>query len=173
MEDHIQCFKYLWMITGCLATRKCLEQVGPFKEAVRNHHRMYVELYGDMVKPKLHYLRHVVDSITHFGKVLSCFVTERRHKVAKQQALRVFKNLPKHALANDIRNHVENIKKPEAFQDTKLMVPIQNAREVAELLRIFNGPCADGLVARELHTPTRSFQIGHMVLFGVNSTGIY
>ena len=95
MEDHIQCFKYLWMIADYLTTQKCLEQMGPFKEAVRNHHRMYVELYGDMVKPKLHDLRQVVDSITHVGKVLSCFVTERRHKVAKQQALRVFKNLSK------------------------------------------------------------------------------
>jgi hypothetical protein len=166
MVDHVECFKLLYCIVCLLLSHNCVFQhLETLEGAIREHHRLYVLLYANMVKPKLHYLRHVLDSLKRHGKLLNCFVDERKHKGAKQEGHRVFKNLSKHVLALDIRNQYKRFKCPGTFQHTRLVPPIQNASEVVALLDTFQVRYQNGFVSKEMHTQMGTFHVHSMVLF--------
>ena len=56
------------------------------------------------VKPKGHHQFHIIDGMLWVGKLLSCFVTERKHKMIKRCALYIFRNL-EHTVLRDVVNH--------------------------------------------------------------------
>jgi hypothetical protein len=56
------------------------------KELLHEHHVLYLELYSDCIKPKLHFVKHCVDCMQRFQRNLSCFGPERKHKDAKAVA---------------------------------------------------------------------------------------
>ena len=64
---------------------------------------MVVKLYGENVKPKAHHLFHVVDGMEWLGKLLACFVTERKHRTVKHAALYIFRHL-EHTVLVDLVN---------------------------------------------------------------------
>ena len=51
---------------------------------IAEHLRLIMKLYGNEAKPKAHHLFHVVDGMVHLHRLLSCFVTERKHKPIKR-----------------------------------------------------------------------------------------
>ena len=52
----------------------------------------FKEIYSDFIKPKYHHLYHVIDHIHSIGKLLNCFVTERKHRTMKSAATHSFRN---------------------------------------------------------------------------------
>ena len=49
-------------------------------------HTLFARL-STSLKPKLHQFHHIIDGIEWLGKSLSCFVTERKHRIVKDSAL--------------------------------------------------------------------------------------
>ena len=101
--DVVRMFTLLHMILGVLAT-------GP--EAAPRHaeklRRDMVEfhslaLHFWKLKPKIHHMHHIVDGMLWLGKLLSCFVTERKHRVVKDSALHVMRHI-EHTVVADVIN---------------------------------------------------------------------
>ena len=69
-----------------------MAHIGLIEETLRQHGRLYSELYDDVVKPKFHHLYHVVDGMRAAGKLMSCCVTERRHRSTKMFANHTFRH---------------------------------------------------------------------------------
>ena len=86
MADHIKCFELLCCIvqlimTGCDTSMQFKQKLLSMIEA---HHSLSWNLYGSSnVKPKWHHMLHMTD----YKKLLSCFVTERKHRDTRGAAL--------------------------------------------------------------------------------------
>lgn len=92
------------MIIGVLATGP--EEVPRYVDKLR---RMIVEIHGLMsllstsIKPKLHHMHHILDGVVWLGKLVSCFVTERKHRTVKDCALHVLRHI-EHTVLADLVN---------------------------------------------------------------------
>ena len=79
------------IILGVLSTGP--EEAPKHKDKLRllivEFHKLFARL-STSLKPKLHHFHHIIDGIEWLGKSLSCFVTERKHKIVKDNALWVF-----------------------------------------------------------------------------------
>jgi len=101
--DHVLSLELLLKIVSYIQHSANDRTILPLlEEALAQHHVTYLALYGDCVKPKNHYMRHVPQCIRRHGKTLSCFSSERRHKNSKRKAAFCYKNVCKSMLAYDI-----------------------------------------------------------------------
>ena len=93
LHDHMQCFWCLRMIVGILqlGPSNAMNHVERIRRLIREHAELFVKLYPGHEKPKFHHLFHIVDNMLFLGKLLSCFVTERKHRTTKRCALFVFR----------------------------------------------------------------------------------
>lgn len=62
------------------------------KSSIEGHHALYVRIYPDGVKPKFHQLLHIPEDMMKLGSLMACFVTERKHRHVKSNALNVFRH---------------------------------------------------------------------------------
>jgi len=63
------------------------------KGIVEEHHRLFVLAYGrDCVIPKYHYVMHIPEVLGKLQINMSCFVTERKHRMTKALAAHTFGN---------------------------------------------------------------------------------
>jgi hypothetical protein len=51
------------------------------------HNKRFAKLYSQHIKPKFHQLLHIPEDATRVGKLLSCLVTERKHRQTKAAGL--------------------------------------------------------------------------------------
>ena len=96
------------MVYYCIAilssgASNAMQHIEVLASLIENHHELFVKLYSDMVKPKQHHAHHVVDTAKWVGKVLSCFVTERKHKLVKRTAVHVHRHF-EHTCLLDVLN---------------------------------------------------------------------
>lgn len=92
------------IILGVLSTGP--EEAPQHKDKLRKLIVEFHQLFARMstsLKPKLHHFHHIIDGIEWLGKSLSCFVTERKHRIIKDSALYVFRHL-EHTVLADIVN---------------------------------------------------------------------
>ena len=89
IPEHVDAFRTLYHIIGIL--RMGPEDAMRHTETLRILMQTYVEaivaLYGSYVKPKIHHMFHIVDAMEWTGKLLCCFVTERKHREIKAAAI--------------------------------------------------------------------------------------
>ena len=97
------CFRTLWHIIGVLRSGPTTSagHAHVLKALIRTHHKLFVQLYKQYLKPKQHHLHHVVDVARWLGKIPSCFVTERKHKDVKKYALNCFRHF-EHSVTRDV-----------------------------------------------------------------------
>ena len=79
------------------------------RRLLKMHHTLYRMLYPGAAKPKFHHLLHIVDNMLFIGRLLSCFVTERKHREAKKSALHVFRCMEHTVLVDMINRQCEHI----------------------------------------------------------------
>ena len=105
IPEHFEAFKILHLIIGILrmGPQDAMQHVETLRTLFANHLDAVVELYGDYVKPKAHHAFHIVDGMEWLGVLLSCFVTERKHRAIKRAALHVFRHL-EHTVLHDVVN---------------------------------------------------------------------
>ena len=105
VPEHFAAFTLLHHIVGILrmGPEDAMRHTGTLTQLISRHLESVVRLYGDHVKPKAHHLFHVVDGMLWIGKLLSCFVTERKHREIKRAALHVFRHI-EHTVLTDVVN---------------------------------------------------------------------
>ena len=68
------------------------KHINLIERTISEHAMLFSRVYSDHVKPKYHDLFHVPDHIRSIGKLVSCFVTERRHRSVKTPAAHIYNN---------------------------------------------------------------------------------
>ena len=81
-----------------------MEYVETLRFLIKEHMDAMVDLYGEYIKPKGHHMCHIPDGMEWLGKLLSCFSTERKHKMIKRAALYIFRHM-EHTVLTDIVNN--------------------------------------------------------------------
>ena len=85
----------------------------PSGAAAMAFHSLYERLYPDCFKPKLHLLAHVPECWLRFKTLLSCFATERKHKVFKRAAQYSYRSVSSTALAVEVRRWLKSVAEDE------------------------------------------------------------
>ena len=73
------------------------------ERTIVQHAAIFEVVHNSVIKPKAHHIFHLPDHIKNTGKLLSCFVTERKHRSVKQIANHVFRNF-ENTLVRDMLN---------------------------------------------------------------------
>ena len=118
LQDEARCFELLGRIVYILRMGpRAVWKVQLLQRLVLEHHKLFVRLYPSAAKPKVHYLLHIPGCLHRFGVNLSCFVTERRHKVGKKIASFSFRNFQHTILRRSLRDLFRSV------QDRSLLRP--------------------------------------------------
>ena len=103
MLEHYRCYKllaHILAITTC-GPRGGAQRSRELGQSIIEHHTLYRKLYPEFIKPKFHHLLHLEENIDQIGFLLSCFVTERKHRSVKRAGLWTFSKY-EHTLVADI-----------------------------------------------------------------------
>jgi hypothetical protein len=106
IPDEFRAFTKLHHIIGILrmGPEDAMPHVETLRTLIAQHLQLFCELYADVdIKPKMHHMFHIPDGMDWLGKLLCCFVTERKHRQIKRAALYVFRNI-EHTVLNDVVN---------------------------------------------------------------------
>ena len=111
MGDHIECWLLLVDILGLLSCggSRAVQYMDVLEDLIHRHHELYVALYPQTVKPKWHHMLHLAQQYRSMEKIISCFVTERKHRSLKRAALYVFRHLEHTSLADLLTQQCEQI----------------------------------------------------------------
>lgn len=92
LTSHIQCFELLCTIVNLMSLGdEVLNHIQFLRRTVEQHHRKFVRVYGgECCTPKFHYMLHLADVLERLQINVSCFVTERKHRLSKAIASRLF-----------------------------------------------------------------------------------
>ena len=104
LTDVVRYVRLLYMIMGVLASGpdEAPQHCAIIRRNLSALHALHVKLSDDC-KPKLHHMHHIVDGMQWLGKLLSCFVCERKHQQVKHSAVHVFRHL-EHTVLHDVVN---------------------------------------------------------------------
>ena len=125
MRDHIMCLSLLNDIINIikLGADVAVLYVDRLSKLIDLHAQLFVSLYYvDAVKPKFHHLFHIVCAMRYLKKLLSCFVTERKHRASKRAALHVFRNLEHTVLADMVNQMCESFSEENGALFTKTSI---------------------------------------------------
>ena len=105
LPEEFEAFKLLYHILGIfrLGPEDAMDHIDTLNTLLREHLDKVVKLYDEHVKPKGHHAFHIVDGMLWLGKLLSCFVTERKHKEVKSAAVHIFRHI-EHTVLTDLVN---------------------------------------------------------------------
>ena len=74
------------------------------------HHTLYRKLYREFIKPKFHHLLHLEENIDQIGFLLSCFVTERKHRSVKRAGLWTFSKYEHTLIADIVHRDIDRLR---------------------------------------------------------------
>ena len=133
MADHAKCFDLLTRIVGILGLGPSvvLDHLDVLGSLIDEWGAVYVALCRPAdIKPKFHnFYVHMIGDINKVGKLLSCFVTERKHRTTKRAALFTFRAIDNAVGKNLLHRQCESfITNGDCLFSRKYLI---NAREVA------------------------------------------
>ena len=134
------------------------------------HHEMYVRLYGDCLKPKLHYMRHVPACIAFHRCQFSCFATERKHKFSKRIAGFTYRNIGKNLLLKSLRAFLLEVENPHAFDKIQLGPKSKQMSNLNSRLQEVGGEDAVMQQYADIVTAMGTFQKGDVLVWGDNGS---
>jgi hypothetical protein len=136
LVQETECFVLLGRICFLLRSGdEARERLGLLNSLILEHHRLFVFLYPDASKPKVHFLLHIPECILRFGALLSCFVTERKHKESKIIGTFAFKMWTDTMLRRNLRTQLQKFAQSDFLQPFKLL----NAKAPLAKIRNPNG----------------------------------
>ena len=113
LSDHKVCLQLLNQILGILSfgPEDTMTHIVLLRTLLQTWSQLYVNIHtGDLVKPKFHHFAiHVVDNAVCLGRMLSCFVTERKHRATKRAALHVFRSIDNTVVKDLLNRQCEGI----------------------------------------------------------------
>ena len=138
LGEHFEAFQKLWHIVGLLrmGAEDAVQHADTLLVLISEHLRLTTKLYGKDVKPKAHHLFHVVDGMVHLRRLLSCFVTERKHRVIKASALWVFRHI-EHTVLHDVLNKsiVQILDGHDLYNEAFLAGPVKSIELASVVFR--------------------------------------
>ena len=73
LGEQCTCMGYMRTVLGILRLQDgALQYLPELRTALRNHHTLFLRLYPNLAKPKLHYMWHVCDCLERFAANMSC-----------------------------------------------------------------------------------------------------
>ena len=141
LSNQIECFRLLEQLVKLfsLGAHTSARYVQDIDRIIKEHASLYKECYPDAIKPKWHHLFHVVDHVANLGCLLSCFVTERKHRVMKATANHAFRHYET-TLTHEILNRMvdravnsESIYLPEYLIDPRALDGTSIRKRCADL----------------------------------------
>lgn len=123
--EHIRCFGLLRKLIDLLSmgADSALAHIDLISRTLREHGLLFRALYPDHIKPKFHHLFHVVDHMRNLNKLLSCFVTERKHRSTKAYANHTFKHYETTLATNMLNTMVDGLHDDQIFAMEYLLAP--------------------------------------------------
>lgn len=108
---HVDCFWKLHLIVGIctFGPGGAMPFVDSLRQLIRQHAIIFSRLYPESVRPKFHHLFHIPDNMEFLGKLLSCFVTERKHRVTKRAALHTFRGIDNSVVKALLNKHCQKL----------------------------------------------------------------
>jgi len=123
--DVLRCFNALRIITEILKKGDAaVLHVAKLEATISEHHYLFLRLYPDCAKPKLHDLQHIPQCLARFQRNLNCFTTERKHREAKRIAddVSVMGNLSRTVLQRQLSWWAQQMEL-ETFEETVMEKP--------------------------------------------------
>lgn len=92
--DEVACFDKLCEIVALMsAGDAACRYTAHLRSIIEEHHVLFIKCYGSSkATPKFHYCMHLPDVLEALQINASCFTTERKHRLSKKMAARVFAN---------------------------------------------------------------------------------
>ena len=90
---------------------------------VEQYADMYLRLYEECIKPKLHYVRHLPGMIRKFGINLTCFSMERHHRKNKTLATFLYRNIGDVILRRVLCTSLMKMRNPEVLRTNIISDP--------------------------------------------------
>lgn len=111
LPEHVAAFYLLSRIIGILrlGPEDSMEHCDTLRHLMSAHLESFIKLYGEDLKPKMHHLFHVLDGMIWVGRLLACFVTERKHRDVKRSALCVYRHLEHTVLVDLVNKSVQQV----------------------------------------------------------------
>ena len=131
LDEHKKCFISLALIIGICS------QIGPddamayvdlLASLLKAHGEMFTTLYPSAVKPKFHHALHIPENMAYLGKLLSCFVTERKHRTTKRSALFVFRHIDNTVSKDILSRQIQAFKGDESLFKKEYIVNPSEAK---------------------------------------------
>ena len=135
---HIECFRMLDSLLKFfgLGADTSFKYVREIEVLIVKHAELFVELYPGVIKPKFHYQFHLGDHMRCISKLLSCFVTERKHRAIKAIASHSFRNFETVVLRDHLCGIVEKAQDGGCiFMKEYMVSPAKLSAVSAELLQ--------------------------------------
>ncbi len=86
----------------------------------KEHHEIFLDLYPQCCKPKLHYMWHLIDGLKSYGVSISCVATERKHRESKAIGAFAYNQMTKTMLTRLCRQFLDTMSDPVVFQPIRL-----------------------------------------------------
>ena len=118
LADETRCYRLLVRILQICSfgPRKGAEHKAELRQAIIDHHTDYRKLYPSFIKPKFHAMMHVPENVDYLGVLMSCFVTERKHRLVKRCALWTFREYEHTLIADVVLQELERLRDGPVFE---------------------------------------------------------
>ncbi len=131
LPSQVECFEQLHIIIGLfrLGAEGAVRHADQLRARIAHFHALFANVWPVYARPKLHHLHHVLDGMAFIGKLLSCFVTERKHRETKMRALHVFRHMEHTVVRDMVHSQCEQFKDGiDLFRDMFLVRPTLNTK---------------------------------------------
>ena len=151
------CFDLLQQIIDILSlgSERAVHHAARLKTIIQEHNTLFTHLYPDAIKPKFHQLYHVMDHFESTGKLLSCWVTERKHRDCKNAALYAFRNIESTVARSIVLKHAELMQRSEILYKPCYLINPKKA----------SAPGAELRVAKACHSAIGEIHCEDMILY--------
>ena len=149
LTEEVACFLHLRLIITILRNANPAHIHRLLEETIA-HHRKYIALYPDCVKPKLHACLHVAHSWSFHLALLSCYGAEADHRPTCRVYRFALSNPSKTSMAYAIQDLFTAVMKPETFIECYLVPPVRRCNQ--ELDFGFAGKYVVTKTAKKLQT---------------------
>ena len=79
------------------------------RKLVDEHHVIFQKIYAQNIKVKFHHLLHLPEDLRRVGSVVSCFVTERKHRDWKRTSLYAFRNVEQQSTIDFVNYSIQEM----------------------------------------------------------------
>ena len=118
MPEETKCLLLMGRILYMLQSgRAVLSRLPLLQQLILEHHALFVRLYPDGAKPKVHFLLHIPLLFDRFKANLSCFVTERKHKQSKRYGAFCVNMMCDTMLRKSLQEHFTQFQRPGCFDE--------------------------------------------------------